>query len=216
MRSNVLVLVVPVAAFCISAFAPQVALAADEIVPGLEGPSSLPSSLSIGDVFTLDREQHRAVGGPASLSIGPFWPSAGEARYRGGASQFSAGFRYYLPASTSASSDSSGCPARTVIDTGVEIGAEVGANHNSHESIIPITIGEEFGFNHQSPLASATAYMGAGIGAYIMNQSGLSAATRFGGFVNVGYNFARPVFVEARYQFVENADGATLNVGYRF
>lgn len=147
------------------------------------------------------------LGGPTSISVGGFWPNSGEAEDNGGSTQLDADLRYHITAG-----DPLTVPARTFLDLGVIAGSD----HGNHDTIVPVTVGEDFGFNNESPLASGNAYAGGGIGAYFENMSGLSTQTRLGGFVNLGYNVSTSIFVEGKYQWVNNADGTTVNVGYRF
>ncbi|MGO8672319.1 MAG: hypothetical protein ACLQVD_13265 [Capsulimonadaceae bacterium] len=149
------------------------------------------------------------LGGPSAISVGGFWPNdTEEAENSGGSNQLDADLRYHIPVPNPLD-----VPARTVLD----VGAEFGSSNGNHSLVVPITIGEDVALmNKRSPLSSNTAYVGAGVGAYILNESGLSEATRVGGYVGLGYNFVAPLFVEAKYQFVDHADGATVNVGIRF
>jgi len=147
------------------------------------------------------------LGGPTSLSVGAYWPSSDDAK-RGGSTQIDADLRYHVPVKDNPIT----VPHSTVLDIGIQAGSKNG-NHNT---IIPITIGEELGLNNKSPLATGNGYVGAGVGAYVLNQSGLSTATRLGGYVDAGYNFTQAVFVEGKYQWVDHGSGPMLNVGYRF
>ena len=147
------------------------------------------------------------LGGPASLSVGAYWPSSDDAK-RGGSTQIDADLRYHIPVKDNPIT----VPHSTVLDIGVEAGSKNG-NHNT---IIPITVGEEFGMNNKSPLANGNTYLGIGVGAYVLNQSGFSTATRLGGYVSAGYNFTQAVYLEGKYQWVDHGDGPMVNVGYRF
>jgi len=141
------------------------------------------------------------------LSVGAYWPSSDDAK-RGGATQIDADLRYHVPVKDNPIT----VPHSTVLDIGVQAGSKDG----KHNTIIPITIGEELGLNNKSPLATGNAYVGAGVGAYVINQSGISTATRLGGYVDVGYNATQAVFVEGKYQWVDHGSGPMLNLGYRF
>ena len=147
------------------------------------------------------------VGAPSSIQIGGFFPNSGDAKDRGGNTQLSADFRYHFPVPLQSLT-----PTRTFFDVGVQTGAKDG----NHSTIIPITIGESVGLTGQSPEASGTPYAAAGVGAYILNQSGFSTATRIGGFGELGYNINNAVYVNARYQFVDHGNGPSVNVGFRF
>ncbi len=147
------------------------------------------------------------LGGPSSLSVGAFFPNSHDAKDRGGSTQISADFRYHVPVPNPLD-----VPARTVVDLGVQTGAKDG----KHSTIIPITIGEVVGTSKQSPLSAGSVYVGAGVGAYILNQSGISTATRLGGYVNAGYNVNASTFIDAKYQFVDHGSGPAVNVGFRF
>jgi hypothetical protein len=148
------------------------------------------------------------LGGPTAISVGAYWPQSDDAKDSGGSTQITADLRYHVPVNANPLNT----PARTVVDVGVDAGAV----HGNHDTIVPVTIGEEFGANKQSPMATGNFYVGAGFGAYILNQSGLSTATRLGGYVGAGYNITQSVFAEGKYQFVDHGDGPTLSVGMRF
>jgi len=147
------------------------------------------------------------IGGPSSISAGIFAPTSDDAKHGGGKTQFDANFRYTLPVPNPLD-----VPARTVLDLGVQTGARDG----KHSTVVPITVGEVVGLSGKSPNAAGEGYAGVGVGAYIINQSGLSTATRLGGFGELGYNINSSFFVDARYQFVQHANGPLFNVGYRF
>jgi hypothetical protein len=149
-----------------------------------------------------------ALGGPTAISVGAYWPNSDEASHAGGSTQIDADLRYHIPVKDNPIT----IPSRTILEAGVE----AGASHGNHNTIIPVTIGEEFGMNQKSPLATNNGYVGAGVGVYFMNQSGLSSAARLGGYVSAGYNFTPSVFGEAKYQWVDHGNGPLVNVGYRF
>lgn len=157
---------------------------------------------------TTSAAHAQGIGGPTSLSVGGFWPSSGQAKYDGGTTQIDADLRWHVPVHDNPIT----MPARTVLDVGVEAGAD----HGNHDTIVPVTIGEDLGLNNKSPLAPNNAYVGVGVGAYFENMSGLSSQARLGGYVSVGYNFTHAVFLEGKYQWAQDADGPMLNVGYRF
>ena len=147
------------------------------------------------------------LGGPTSLSVGAYWPSSDDAK-RGGSTQINGELKYHIPVKDNPIET----PSRTILGVGVQAGSKDG----KHNTIIPITVGEEFGLNKKSPLATGNGYVGAGAGAYIINQSGISTATRLGGYVSAGYNFSQAVFGEAKYQWVDHGNGPMVNLGYRF
>ena len=147
------------------------------------------------------------LGGPTAVSVGAYWPKDDDAK-RGGSTQIDGDLRYHVPVKDNPIT----VPHSTVLSVGVQAGSKGGR----HNTIIPITIGEELGLNNKSPLATGNGYVGAGVGAYIINQSGISTAARLGGYVSAGYNFSPAVFGEAKYQFVDHGSGPLLNVGYRF
>lgn len=177
-------------------------------IPVVAGGLAIALTVALSTSARADGPAIPGLGGPTSLSVGGFWPSSGDAKDSGGSTQIDANLRYHIPVKDNPLT----VPARTFLNVGVEAGAKDG-NHNT---IIPITVGEELGLDNKSPLASGNGYVGAGVGAYIMNQSGLSTATRLGGFVNAGYNFTSQVFAEADYQWVNHGNGALVNVGFRF
>lgn len=145
------------------------------------------------------------VGSPTGLYVGGFFPS-GDAQKRGGSSQLAAELRYAFPVSVPLT------PTRTVIS----LGAEFGSKHGNHNTIVPVTIAEYVGLNGHSPYSALTPYAGAGVGAYFLNQSGISTKTQIGGFGALGYNLALGFFIEAKYQFVQHGNGALVGVGFRF
>lgn len=145
------------------------------------------------------------IGGPAAISVGDFLPSDYAPRHNGGASQFSIEARYALP----------GIPL-TGLRTIGEVGLEDGNRDGNHSTIVPLTIGEYLGGNGKSPLSMKNVYGGVGAGVYFVNENGLSSAARIGGYAALGYNTPIALFVEAKYQVAEHADGTTLSVGLRF
>lgn len=146
------------------------------------------------------------IGGPNSIVLGGYLPSSGDARHAGGNAQIDVDFRYGLPVPNLIN------PLRTVISLGVETGAHDGG----HSTVVPLTATEIVSVTGGSPFAPGAFYVGGGIGAYLLNQSGISTATRIGALINAGYNFTDSIFVDAKYQFVTHADGATIGVGLRF
>jgi|SRR3569833_346957 len=147
------------------------------------------------------------LGGPTALTVGGYWPSDNDAK-RGGTTQLNADLRYHVPVKDN--------PITVPHSTVLAVGVEAGSKDGNHNTIIPITIGEELGLDNKSPLAINNGYVGVGVGAYVMNQSGISTATRLGGYVSAGYNFTQSVFAEGKYQFVDHGSGPMLNVGFRF
>lgn len=146
------------------------------------------------------------LGSPNSVVLGAFFPSDGDARQVGGNAQISADFRYGLPVPNPIAA------TRTVISLGVETGAHSG----KHSTVIPLTVSQIVSSNGGSPFAPGAFYFGGGAGIYLLNQSGLSTATRFGALLNAGYNFSDALYFDAKYQFVKHADGLTVGVGLRF
>ncbi len=147
------------------------------------------------------------IGGPSAISAGVFVPSGGDDKDRGGSTQLALNFRYTVPVPNPLV-----VPSRTVIDLGVQTGARNGG----HSTVIPITIGQLVSANGHSPSAPGAIYVGGGIGAFVINQSGISSATRIGGFAELGYNVTDIIFADARYQFVDHANGLGITVGARF
>ena len=147
------------------------------------------------------------VGSPSAVSLGLFVPSGGDAKDKGGASQFAANFQYGLPIIGSL-----GPLSHTVIGLGIQTGSKAGA----HSTVIPVTVSQLFGVGGASPTAAGNAYYGVGVGAYFLNQSNISVATRIGAQVQAGYNITSILFADAKYQFVDHADGFIVSVGGRF
>lgn len=146
------------------------------------------------------------VGSPNSIVAGVFLPSDSAARRAGGSSQIDVNFRYGLPVPNLIA------PTRTVLGLGVQTGARGGG----HSLIIPLTVSQIFSTNGSSPFSTGTVYVGAGLGAYILNQTGIKATARFGGQALIGYNVTDAVFLEGKYQFVKDGNGATIAAGLRF
>ncbi|MBV9852609.1 MAG: hypothetical protein JO250_23360 [Armatimonadetes bacterium] len=147
------------------------------------------------------------VGSPSGLSLGVFVPSGSDAKDKGGSTQFAANFQYGLPIIGSL-----GPLSHTVIGLGVETGSKGGA----HSTVIPLTVSQLFGANNASPTAAGNAYYGVGAGLYFVNQSNISVATRIGAQAQAGYNFTSVLFADAKYQFVDHANGFVVSVGGRF
>jgi hypothetical protein len=147
------------------------------------------------------------IGSPGAVSLGAFIPSSNDAKDKGGSTQLDINFQYGLPLIGSL-----GPLSHTVIGVGVETGTKSGG----HSTVIPVTISQMFGVNGQSPTAGGSFYYGVGVGAYFLNQSGISVATRIGGQVEGGYNLTSSIFVDAKYQIVDHADGPIISVGARF
>ena len=140
------------------------------------------------------------LGPPSGIGAGVFLPNTDWAK-KGGDSQLALDLRYNFM----------GIPltdTRTVLDLGYEGGSHSG----SHSTIVPLTIGEYFGSG--SP-TSGMPYIGAGVGAYYIDQSAASVTTRFGGYVAAGYTLSA-LFAEAKYQFLDKGNGTTLEVGLMF
>ena len=162
--------------------------------------SALPAAAAPGPSLPI-------VGNPSSISAGVFLPSSGDSKDKGGTTQLSVNFRYTLPVP-----DPIGVPVRTVLDLGVETGAKSGG----HSTVIPLTVGVVAGTGGSSPYSAGSFFYGAGAGVYFENQSGFSSASRIGAYAELGYSITGPLYINAKYQFVEHAEGATVNVGLRF
>ena len=145
------------------------------------------------------------LGGPTAITAGVFVPTDSRPTHAGGGQQLSLEARYALP----------GVPF-TGLKTVVSVGLEDGSQGGGHSTIIPFTIGEYAGSGGVNPLKFKDAYIGAGLGPYLENESGISTTTRIGGFVAVGYNTPIALFVEGKYQFVQDGSGFTASVGLRF
>ena len=172
----------------------------------IAGIACLGAMVAAAPVKAQDGPHLPGVGGPSSFSAGVYLPSSGEAKDSGN-TQLNLNYRYTLPVENELD-----VPARTVLD----LGAQIGATHGKHNTIIPVTVGEVIGLNGKSPAATGNAFAGVGVGAYFMNQSGLSSAVRLGGYGELGYNISDSLFVDGRYQFVQHGNGAMINLGYRF
>ena len=164
-------------------------------------------AMTMGFAHSAAASGPSVLGGPTAISVGGYWPSDEDAK-DAGQTQINADLRYHVPVKDN--------PITVPHSTVLAVGVEAGSKDGNHSTIIPITIGEELGANNKSPLASGNGYLGLGIGAYIINQSGLSTATRLGGYVSAGYNFTQAVFAEGKYQWVDHGTGPLLNLGYRF
>jgi hypothetical protein len=146
------------------------------------------------------------IGGPGAVSVGAFFPTSDDIKDAGGNTQVAVDFHYTLPVPNPLD-----IPTRTMINIGVETGAKAG----KHSTIIPITISQVVGLGG-SPVGGGTPYVGAGVGVYIVNTSGLKASSKIGGFAQIGYNITSMLFVDAKYQFVEHANGGIVSAGLRF
>ena len=147
------------------------------------------------------------VGAPSGLSAGVFIPSDGSTKDKGGSSELAINFQYGLPLIGSL-----GPLSHTVIGLGVETGSKGG----SHSTVIPLTISQMFGANNASPTAAGNFYYGGGVGLYFLNQSSVSVATRIGAQLEAGYNVTSALYADAKYQFVDHANGFVVSVGGRF
>ena len=145
------------------------------------------------------------LGGPGAISAGVFLPQSGSAKDNGGSTQFALDFHYTLPVPNPLS-----IPLRTMASIGVETGAKGG----KHSTIIPLTISELISPEGGSPVSGGSPYFGIGIGAYIMNTS-FNVGTKIGGFGEVGYNLTSMAFINAKYQFVQDANGLVVSAGLR-
>lgn len=146
------------------------------------------------------------IGSPNSIVAGIFLPTDSNTKNAGGNSQVAVDFRYGLPVPNLIT------PTRTVISLGVQAGKRGGG----HSTIVPLTISQIVSTNGGSPFAPGNAYVGAGLGAYLLNQSGIKATLRIGGQAVVGYNVTDAIFLEGKYQFVKDGNGATVSAGLRF
>jgi len=124
---------------------------------------------------------------------------------KGGSIQAAAELRYGLPSVPLT-------PTRTVLS----VGAEWGSRNGSHSLIVPLTVAEYAGLNGKSPSSAGTPYAGAGIGYYLLQQSGFGNRAEVGGFGALGYNFPFGLFVEGKYQVVSRGNGALFSLGLRF
>lgn len=147
------------------------------------------------------------VGSPSSITAGVFLPSSSDAKNAGGSTQFDVNFNYTLPVPNVTSVSS-----RTILGLGVEAGSKSG----KHETIVPITIGQIYSLSGGGVTQAGQTYAGAGLGVYVLNQSGLATSGKIGGYVQLGYNINDTTFVDAKYQGVKSANGFTANVGFRF
>lgn len=146
------------------------------------------------------------IGSPNSIVAGVYLPTDSATRRAGGSSQIDVSFRYGLPVPNLIA------PTRTVLSLGVQTGARGGG----HSTIIPLTVSQVFSTNGASPFSTGTVYVGAGLGVYLLNQSGIKTTARIGGQGLVGYNVTDAVFLEGKYQFVQDGNGGTLAAGLRF
>ncbi len=149
------------------------------------------------------------IGGPTGISAGVFVPN-GDAARAGGSEQFALDFRYGVP-----------LPNPTPLVPVISLGVETGSRAGSHSTVVPLTAGLLVGLNGISPNAGGSVFAGGGVGIYFLNQhrnSGneLGASTRGGAYGELGYNITHLVFVDAKYQFVDHADGLMATVGLRF
>ena len=137
---------------------------------------------------------------------GGFVPSGSDAKDKGGFEQIRGRLQYGLPIIGSL-----GLLSHTVIGLGCNR-----VQGGAHSEVIPLTVSQLFGVGGASPTAAGNAYYGVGVGAYFLNQSNISVATRIGAQVQAGYNFTSVVFADAKYQFVDHANGFVVSVGGRF
>jgi hypothetical protein len=147
------------------------------------------------------------LGGPSSLSVGAFFPSSDKTKDAGGATQLAVDFHYMLPVPNPLN-----IPTRTMVNLGVEAGAKNGR----HSTVIPLTISQVVAPSGGSPVGGGSPYIGVGVGVYVVNTSGLSASSKIGGFAQIGYNLTSMFFIDAKYQFVQDANGAVVSAGLRF
>ena len=104
--------------------------------------------------------------------------------------------------------------------------ASIGYQDRGGLRTVPITLSRTFGPKNPLKAATGNVYFGAGAGVYFLNgDDGFGASqskTTFGGFVQAGYQFPNPYFIEAKYQLTAGkADGLSPNglllfVGRRF
>ena len=151
------------------------------------------------------------IGAPSAISVGAFVPSSSAAK-SGGNTQFDVEFRYGIP-----------LPNPTPLIPVIGVGVETGSKSGSRSTIVPVTVGLDVGLNGLSANAAGAVYAGGGIGYYFINQhqggnviDQLGTHNRVGGYGELGYNFTRLIFLNAKYQFADRADGLSATVGLRF
>ena len=151
------------------------------------------------------------LGSPTGLSAGAFFPTSGAAK-AGGSTQLDIEFRYAIP-----------LPNPTPLLPVVGLGVETGSRSGNRSTVVPLTAGLLVGLNGLSPNAGGSIFAGGGVGVYFLNHhrsgSGLNqlgTSTRFGGYGELGYNLTGLVFVDAKYQIVDRANGVSASVGLRF
>lgn len=167
------------------------------------------------DAFAAPGPNLPILGGPGAIAAGVFVPTSGASKDLGGSTQLSVEFRYTIPLVGDILSLA--VPTQTVITAGVQTGSKSGGR----STIIPITVGQLFSPRGSSPTSGKSLFFGGGIGAYIINHDGNGSiigrtTTKVGGFGELGYNLTQFLFVDAKYQFVSEANGLTANVGLRF
>jgi hypothetical protein len=164
------------------------------------------AALTLSFVHAASAQSLPLVGSPSAISVGAFFPSSGASANEGGSSQLDVDLRYGFPVSVPMT------PTRTV----VSVAGEFGNKSGGHSDIIPITIGEYLGAGNKSPFAVQNFYAGVGLGAYFESITTKSSTASLGGYGTVGYNIALGFFVDAKYQIANNANGLTVEGGYRF
>ncbi|HEX5324327.1 MAG TPA: hypothetical protein VFW40_11110 [Capsulimonadaceae bacterium] len=142
---------------------------------------------------------------PSGIGVSVFVPNSSEAVRTGGSLQAAAELRYALPSVPLT-------PTRTILS----LGAEWGSRDGKHSLIVPLAIAEYAGLSGKSPTTPGTAYVGAGIGYYLMQQSGFGNRAEVGGFGALGYNFPFGLFIEGKYQVVSRGNGGLISLGFRF
>lgn len=152
------------------------------------------------------------LGFPTGLSAGVFVPSSGAAK-AGGTTQYDIEFRYGIP-----------LPNPTPIVPVIGVAVETGSTSGSRSTIIPATAGALIGLNGISPNAGGSIFAGGGVGIYFINQhtnstskiGQLGTTSHAGGYVELGWNVSKLLFLDAKYQSAPRADGETATVGLRF
>jgi hypothetical protein len=139
------------------------------------------------------------AGPPDGFAVGAFVPESSKAK-QGGSTQFTGELHYGLPTIPFFGGN--------LVST---LGYE-GGNHNGHSTIVPLTIGAYFG---SGEAGQPIPYIGGGVGAYYIDQSGAGTKIRGGGYVAAGYKFSY-LFAEARYQFLQDGNGFMFDVGTHF
>ena len=94
--------------------------------------------------------------------------------------------------------------------------ASIGYQDRGGLRTIPLTLSRTFAPINPLKAATGNPYFGVGLGAYFLQgDNGIGSSqskTTFGGFVQAGYQFPNPYFIEAKYQLTASkADGLSPN-----